>query len=569
MARGDESFKLKGNLVFHHGLLYVPSSLRTDILRLRHDSVLAGHPGRKRTLQLVSRDYSWPGMKTFIRRYVQACDVCARIKTPRHKPYGLLRPLDIPDRPWKSISMDFIVKLPPSHGYDSIWVVCDRLTRAAHFIPCNETIDAPQLAWLFIDRIFRLHGLPESIVSDRGSVFVSNFWKELTTRLGTELKMSTAYHPQTDGLTERTNQSLETYLRAYASYQQDDWVDYLPLAEFAFNNHTNSSTNQSPFFANYGFHPTFEPQITDRSTVPAAADLASRLERLHDELRAELKAAQDRQAIYYNQRAAESPKYQPGQLVWLLRRHIKSSRPSDKLDHRRLGPFPIERAISDSAYQLRLPSYLSRLHPVFNVSLLEPYSDPSDFHTHATPDPFPLADDPSSPSISQFLDCRKLGQRYEYLVRWTGLSPEEDSWIPLYDIPTTPYTNELLERFHRRHPRAIRPHQLILERTALLPTNHSSTSTLQVPSSPEPSASSSEPSAPSSEPSAPSAALPASMPMPMPVPACARSAIPRAAPRSPSPPPAPRQNLREEYVPPRRTTTRSGRVSRPPPRPDE
>jgi hypothetical protein len=275
LVRGNSDFTSENGLVFHKGKLFVPLPLRTDILSSRHDAIIAGHPGRNRTFGLVSRDYSWPGMQTYVRRYVEACDTCARIKTPRHKPYGLLQPLDIPARPWKSISMDFIVKLPTSHKYDSIWVVCDRLTRYSHFIPCQETLTAPDLAWLFLDRIFRLHGLPDSIVSDRGSIFISKFWSELTSLLKIDTHTSTAYHPQTDGLTERTNQTLETYLRAYCSYQQDDWVDYLPLAEFAFNNLENSSTHQTPFFANYAFHPSFEPQITERSTVPAAADLAA------------------------------------------------------------------------------------------------------------------------------------------------------------------------------------------------------------------------------------------------------------------------------------------------------
>lgn len=164
--------------------------------------------------------------------------------------------------------MDFIVKLPTSHGSDSIWVVCDRLTHAAYFIPFNESIEAPVLAWLFLDRIFRLQGLPDSIVSDRGSVFVSKFWGELMLLLDIETRTSTAYNPQSDGLTERNNQTLETYPCAYASYHQDDWVDYLPLAEFAFNNLVNSSTPQTPFFANFRFHPSFEAQITERPRFP-------------------------------------------------------------------------------------------------------------------------------------------------------------------------------------------------------------------------------------------------------------------------------------------------------------
>ncbi|KAJ2930720.1 hypothetical protein H1R20_g6375, partial [Candolleomyces eurysporus] len=292
VVRGDPDFSAKDNIVFYKGRVFVPKSLRSEILYQRHDCVLGGHPGRTLTVSNIMRDYCWPGIYTYIRRYVAACDVCNRIKIPRHKPYGLLKPLDIPERPWKSISMDFIVKLPKSFNYDSIFVVCDRLTRAAHFIPCVEEMSAPDLAWLFVDRIFRYHGLPDSIVSDRGSLFVSNFWIALTSRLDVKTRHSTAYHPRTDGLTERTNQTLETYLRAYCSYQQDDWVDYLPLAEFVFNNTENSSTKKTPFFANHGYHPTFSPTIADISTVPAAEDLAQRLDKIHQELKAELHTSQ-------------------------------------------------------------------------------------------------------------------------------------------------------------------------------------------------------------------------------------------------------------------------------------
>ncbi|KAL7280850.1 hypothetical protein ACG7TL_005794 [Trametes sanguinea] len=523
IARGDESFKLDGNLVFHQGRLYIPPLMCHDILRSRHDSPLSGHPGCARTLAFVQRDYSWPGMATFVRNYIRACDVCGRIKMPHHKPFGLLQPLKIPDRPWRSISMDHIVKLPRSHGYDSIW-----------------SLDAPGLAWLFLDRVFRYHGLPESLVSDRGSTFVSSFWKELTALLRVQLRHSTAYHPQTDGLTECTNQTLEAYLRAYVSYQQDDWVDYLPLAEFAFNNHVNSSTKQTPFFATYGYHPTFEPRLSD-SPVPAAADLASRLARLHDELRAELKEAQATQTRYYNERVSEVPHFKRDQLVWLLRRHIKTTRPSDKLDHRRLGPFPIDYPISDTAYKLRLPPYLSRLHPVFHVSLLEPYHDPSEFHPHASPIPFQVADDDSAPpsDIQALLDCRRLGQRYEYLVRWKGLSPDEDSWIPLSDIAIN--ADEMIERFHRRHPRAPHPPRTFIRRSthSLAEATNSS-----IPSS---IIQAHESSAPMPVPSSLSISEPAVLIVPR------RPAVSAAAPHPASPPPL-RINPRVEYTLPSSTT---------------
>ena len=151
--------------------------------------------------------------------------------------------------------MDFIVKLPISHGYGSILVVCNRLTCASHFIPCNESMTASELAWLFIDRIFHYHGLPNSIISYCRSLFISKFWKSLTTHLSIDLRHSTAYHPRTDGLTEGTNQTLGTYIRTYCSYQQDDWVDYLPLSEFVFNSAENASTKQTLFFANVGYSP--------------------------------------------------------------------------------------------------------------------------------------------------------------------------------------------------------------------------------------------------------------------------------------------------------------------------
>jgi hypothetical protein len=255
---------------------------------------------------------------------------------------------------------------------------------------------------------------------------------------------------------------------------------------------------------------------------------------IHEELRAELQSAQDTQAKYYNRKASVAPEFKPDQLVWLLRRNIKTTCPSLKLDHRRLGPYPIVRKIGSSAYLLRLPSYLSRLHPVFNVSLLKPYTDPSEFHTHTSPLPFTLADNPVN-DIKAILDCRKIGHRYEYLVRWKSLPESDDSWLPLSDIPTS--LNELLERYHRRHPRSPCPHIIDINKnyhTSSAATDTSLSLSSQVPSSvapPEP-----------------------------PVPALA--AVPPAAAR-PLSPVAVRQRLRSEYEPPTQTTTRGGRVSCP------
>jgi len=181
-------------------------------------------------------------MQTFICCYVEACIPCQQSKAPHHKPYSLLQPLEIPDHPLKSISMDFIVKLPISHGCDTIWGICNHLTCTGHFIPTLDSLSAPDLALLFLNHVFRYHSLPESIISDWELIFVSHFWCELMQLLEIKLKPSTAYHPQTDRLTECINQTLEAYLQAYCLYQQDNWVNYLALAEFAFNNLINSAT---------------------------------------------------------------------------------------------------------------------------------------------------------------------------------------------------------------------------------------------------------------------------------------------------------------------------------------
>jgi hypothetical protein len=235
--------------------------------------------------------------------------------------------------------MDFIVKLPVSKdslartSFDSIFIVVDRLTKWAHFIPCNEGMDAEQLATLFIQHIFSLHGLPLSIVSDRDPLFTSRFTRSLARQAHIQQKLSTAYHPQTDGQTEHVNQILEQYLRMYCNYQQDNWVSLLPLAQFAYNNSEHSSTNTSPFFANYGYHPRFT--VTMHSTSSPAADEHMRyLCSLHQYLKVEIQRAVDNQARFANTARSLAPIYTIGEEVWLLRHHISTTRPSDKLDNK-------------------------------------------------------------------------------------------------------------------------------------------------------------------------------------------------------------------------------------------
>src|SRR4029077_11909890 len=237
--------------------VYVPDTddLRLRILRYKHDHPLSGHFGQNRTLELVRREYTWPGIRTFVKDYVSSCTSCARAKIPRHKPYGLLKQLPIPERPWNSISMDFIEQLPPSSGFTSILVVVDRLSKQCVFVPTHDTITSPELAKLFLLHVFSKHGVPSHITSDRGSEFVSHFFRSLGKALDIRLHFTSGYHPEGDGQTERMNQTLEQYLRIYSNYQQDNRAELLPLAEFAYNNAPSATTGVSPFFANKAYHP--------------------------------------------------------------------------------------------------------------------------------------------------------------------------------------------------------------------------------------------------------------------------------------------------------------------------
>ena len=246
-------------------------------------------------------------MWKLVKEFVTTCDICSRSKIPRHRPYGLLRPLEIPKKPWTSISMDFIVDLPPSKGFDSIFVVVDRLTKMAHFVPRNKIVTGEETARLFIDNVYKYHGLPDDIISDRGTQFTSKFWQSLFKILQVEIKLSSAYHPQTDGQTERVNQVLEQYLRCSINYHQDNWIDLLPLAEFAYNNTIQDSTKQTPFFANSGHHPRFDQFQLCTSKNPAAEDLATQLLEIQKDMKTKLLEAQECQ----KRNADKSRKHHP------------------------------------------------------------------------------------------------------------------------------------------------------------------------------------------------------------------------------------------------------------------
>ena len=385
---------------------------------------------------------------------------------PRNAPFGELHPLPIPAGPWQSVSMDFIVELPPSDGYDAIYVCVDRLTKMAHFIPTTSNVTAEQAAQLYCRHVWKHHGLPIDIISDRGSQFVSHFTRSLLKRLDIKGNRSTAYHPQSDGQTERVNQTLEQYLRIYCDYQQDDWQQLLPLAEFVYNNTQSSSTKVSPFFANYGFHPRCSVSVSPpEATNPAAEALVDRLRVIHEELKANLQHAQDQYKVQHDRHARPAPVIAVGDKVWLNRRNIRTMRPSRKLDVKRMGPFPVLEVVGEGklAFKLELPAQM-RIHPVFHVSLLEPYRE-STLPGRVQEPALPIeVEGEVEYEVAEILDSKVERGRLKYLVDWVGCGPEERTWEPVENVENAP---DAVAAFHRTYP--LRPSPRDLARPPRLP----------------------------------------------------------------------------------------------------
>jgi hypothetical protein len=330
----NDEFEFKDGLLYFKGFLYIPPGpTRLKIIQMRHDLPTVGHFGFNKTMELISQDFWWPQMWKLVKEFIQSCDTCTRGKVPRHRPYGLLHPLPIPKGSWLSLSIDFITDLPLANGKDSIFVVVDRLTKIAHFIPYTKTITVEETAKLFLTIFIVFIDFQMILSWTRGLNLLLISGEEFFQLLGMKINLSTACHPRTDGQIERVNQILKQYLYCTVNYQQDDWIDLLPLAEFAYNNIVHSSTKQTPFFSNYGHHLRADPfQVKDVGS-PTAEDLATHLAAIHDELAFQLYEAQDHYKDYADRNRKIHSNFHIGDYVWLLRRNIQTKRPSKKLDY--------------------------------------------------------------------------------------------------------------------------------------------------------------------------------------------------------------------------------------------
>ncbi|KAI5316983.1 hypothetical protein L3X38_036690 [Prunus dulcis] len=428
-------WEFKDGILYFKNKIYLmsDSSLIPVIVEEMHSST---HEGYHKTLQRARSVFYWQGMRSSIREFIKQCDTCQRNKGENTKPAGLLQPLPIPLQVWTDISMDFIDGLPKSNGKTTIFVIVDRLSKFAHFIPVSHPYTATTIAQIFFDHIFKLYGMPQSIVCDRDPTFTSLFWRELFRLQGTSFNFSSSYHPQTDGQTEVVNRTVEMYLRCFTSHNQKEWVRWIPWAAYCYNTSIHASTKKTPYEIVYGKPPPNLLSYVPGTTQVEAVDqeLRSREQVLKD-LREHLLVAQERMKKFYDAKRIDKS-FEVGDFVYLklqpYRQMSLSLRRNLKLSPRFFGPYEILQRVGQVAYKLKLPEG-SRIHPIFHVSLLKKKVGTN----VAVQDSLPAlsyGEDTLFPMPQAILGQRKRKNQEEVLVHWKGLSPADATWENLKEL---------------------------------------------------------------------------------------------------------------------------------------
>ena len=417
--------------------------LRRKIMRRHHDEPTAGHPGRDETIQAMKRRYWWPNMNQWIESYVKGCAPCQQNKNLTHQTHTPMYRIAPGPRAnlFEEVAMDLITQLPKNGTYDAILTIVDHgCMRAAIFIPCSTSITGEEIADLYLNNVYQWFGLPRKMISDRDPRFTSHFTKALTQRLGVKQNISTAYHPQTDGLSERKNQWVKQYLRFITSTQQDDWSEWLAIASLVHNSRINATIKMAPLQALLGYFPRLTAEtgtpLTNQRVEERAEEMTKRRE-------------QARTALAQCAQRAPLDQFTPSDQVWLEARHLKLPYQAPKLTPKRHGPFVVIKKVSPVAYQLQLPIAWT-IHDIFHASLLTPYHENKAHGPNYTRPPPDLIAGEAEYEVEGIVNHRfhRRTRTLQYLVHWKGYPDADNSWEPAGQV----HAPALVAKYHRKNP---------------------------------------------------------------------------------------------------------------------
>ena len=421
-------FELHDGLLRYKGKIWLGNNvtLHHTVMTAMHCSAVGGHSGFPVTYHRLKQLFSWPGMRKCVQNFVAACTTCQQAKPDRSKYPGLLQPLPVPSGAWQTISMDFVEGLPMSGGKNCVLVVVDKFSKFSHFVPLKHPFTAAIVAKVFMQQVYRLHGLPLAIVSDRDRIFTSQLWKSLFSLAGVSLNMSSAYHPQSDGQTERVNQCMETFLRCFVHACPSKWVDWIYLAEYWYNCSWHSSLGFSPFEVLYGYTPKhFGVDANAACPVPSLAQWMQDKTVMSELVQQHLSRAQLRMKKQADQGRSERSFAVGDQVFLKLQPYVQSSlapRANQKLAFKYFGPFSIVAKVGTVAYRLQLPAS-SSIHPVFHVSQLKKAVGPA---VQVSQLPGEMVDIQVPEAILQ----RRLDSegKSQVLVKWSAMPESLATW---------------------------------------------------------------------------------------------------------------------------------------------
>ena len=423
------------------------NDLKRGVIHFYHETPSAGHPGIGNTYELMKRDFWWPNMKQDAKQYVKGCVACQANKINTHPLKPTIFPIaPVNGLPFQTIAMDFITKLPKSGKYDTILTITDHdCSKAAIFIPCQETITAEGVATLYIRHVYPRYGILAKVITDRDTRFTSKFAKGLCESLHIKQNVSTVYHPQTDGQSECTNQFLETYLRFYCEEKQDDWHQWLPFAEFAHNQMPNATTRKTPFDLIMGYTPRVEWNVSP-SQIPAVEERLGKLE--DNRVEAFMNILKAQRVLQMKQKGSKLFKpYQENDQVWIEGTNLQTLYPSKKLGPKCYGPFKILKRLSDAVYRVEIPKHW-KIHNVFHANLITPYKETELHGLNYTRLPPDLVDGEEEFEVEKIIDMKQMGRgrKTYYLVKWKGYPTSDNSWEPRENI----HADELIKEFQSR-----------------------------------------------------------------------------------------------------------------------